>query len=87
MYDRTTCGVDLGLCERHDCIHFTCPSCCAKHDRGYVNGVDVFECKGCGYGGHGFHPDREIDRAVGEEIRTNQKWNREHGLPEGPFHP
>jgi len=87
MFDRTVCGVDLGLCERHDCIHFTCPSCDAKHDRGYVNGVDVFRCLHCGYSGHGFHPDPAIDADVGKEIRANQVWNREHELPAGSFHP
>ena len=53
MFDRSVCGVDLGLCERHDVIHFTCPSCHAKHDRGYVNGSDTFRCLGCGYVGLG----------------------------------
>ena len=65
MFDRTTCGVDLGRCERHDCIHFTCPSCGAKHDRGWVGYVEgSFRCMGCGYSGHGIHPDAEIDHAV-----------------------
>lgn len=87
MFDRATCGVQLGPCARHASVHFTCPSCGAAHDRGYVDGADTFRCLRCGYVGHGFHPDPEIDREVGVEIRTNQKWNREHDLPEGPFLP
>ena len=53
MFDRSVCGVDLGICEWHDAVHFTCPSCHAKHDRGYVNGTDTFRCLGCGYVGSG----------------------------------
>ncbi len=69
MYDRQVCGIDLGLCERHDCIHFTCPQCDAKHDRGYFGGPmaeggGTFRCLHCGYSGHGLHPDAEVDRGV-----------------------
>lgn len=30
-------------------IHFVCPSCGAQHDRGFLDGVCVFRCFGCGY--------------------------------------
>jgi rubredoxin len=84
MYDRKNCGIDLGLCERHDCIHFTCPSCDAKHDRGYVNGVDAFRCLRCGYVGHGLHPDHETDLALFAEWKSNNVYNRSCGAPEVP---
>jgi len=83
MADHST---DLGRCSC-GAIHFTCPACGRKHDRGWFNGVDVFRCLHCDYVGHGFHQDPEVDREVGQEIRENQQWNREHGLPEGPFLP
>jgi Zn ribbon nucleic-acid-binding protein len=85
MFDRTVCRVDLGLCERHNCIHFTCPSCGAKHDRGYVNGVDRFECTKCGYGGFGLHPDREIDLELFAEWKTNNDLHRAYGISEVPI--
>ena len=87
MYNRADCDVTLGPCERHDCIHFTCPSCGAEHDRGYVDGVDTFRCLGCGYRGHGFNPDSDTDRGIGQDIREAQAWDMAHGLPAGPFHP
>lgn len=34
-----------------DRIEFTCPTCGAQHNRGYVNGVDTFRCLKCGYVG------------------------------------
>jgi rubredoxin len=68
-------------------IHFDCPRCGASHDRGYLNGVDIFRCLGCGYVGHGFHPDEQIDHEVGQTIREAQAINRSLGLPEGPFEP
>ena len=36
MFNRDDCGVVLGRCGRHKCVHFTCPTCDAKHDRGWV---------------------------------------------------
>jgi rubredoxin len=70
-----------------DPIHFECPRCKATHDRGYFDGVDTFRCLRCGYVGHGFHPDEAIDAGIGRDIREAQKWNRDHGLPEGEFAP
>jgi rubredoxin len=70
-----------------DPIHFECPHCKATHDRGYFDGVDTFRCLGCGYVGYGFHADEEIDAGIGRDIREAQKWNRDHGLPEGEFAP
>jgi hypothetical protein len=88
MYCRRVCGVELGLCERHDCVHFTCPCCGATHDRGYVNGVDRFRCLGCGYSGHGLHPDAETDRELYQEHLSINALHRTLGLPEVPFtHP
>lgn len=68
-------------------IEFECPRCGARHNRGYVDGVGTFRCLGCGYTGHGFHPDEETDRLLGQEIRANQAWNVAHGLEPGPFEP
>jgi len=84
---RQGCTVDLGLCTYCDAVHFVCPQCKSKHNRGYVDGVDTFRCLRCGYAGHGFHTDAETDRLVGVEIRQNQAANVSLGLPPGPFHP
>lgn len=64
---------------------FECPGCGATHDRGFVNGVDVFRCLGCGYSGHGFSTDIEIDRAVYADHCEGNAWNLAHGLPEVPL--
>jgi hypothetical protein len=32
-------------------LRFICPVCQAQHDRGFVNGVDVYRCLRCGYTG------------------------------------
>lgn len=32
-------------------IKFTCPACAARHNRGHVDGVDLFRCMRCGYVG------------------------------------
>lgn len=45
-------------------IHFECPECGASHDRGFANGVDTFRCLRCGYSGHGWHADHDIDREI-----------------------
>lgn len=64
MFNRDDCGVVLGRCGRHKCVHFTCPTCDAKHDRGWVGYTPgTFRCLHCGYSGHGIHPDADIDRA------------------------
>lgn len=63
-------------------IHFKCPTCNAEHDRGYLNGVDIFRCLHCGYVGHGFHPDAEIDREVFADVQEANAWNRAHGISE-----
>jgi rubredoxin len=70
-------------------IKFDCPKCGARHERGYHMAPDsgIFRCLGCGYVGHGHHPDPEIDAAIDVEIIENQAWNRAHGLPEGPRAP
>lgn len=66
-------------------IRFKCPACDAEHTRGLLNGVDVFRCLRCGYTGHGFHTDPEIDRAVYAEHRQGNDFNRAHGIPEVPL--
>lgn len=66
-------------------ILFECPACGARHRRGFLNGVDVFRCLRCGYVGHGFHADPEIDRQAYEEHRENNAWNRAHGVREVPL--
>jgi hypothetical protein len=63
-------------------IKFICPCCAAEHERGYVDGVSLFRCLSCGYLGYGFHPDTEIDRKFFAEHEADNKWNREHGIPE-----
>lgn len=68
-------------------IEFRCPNCAATHRRGYLNGTDVFRCLACGYTGHGFHPDEQIDAEIGRDIREAQRVNRSLGLPEGDFAP
>jgi Zn ribbon nucleic-acid-binding protein len=68
-------------------IHFNCPACGRSHDRGYLNGVDVFRCLGCGYVGHGFHPDEAIDAEIAKDIREAQAVNVALGLDAGPFAP
>ena len=70
---------ELGPCPC-GAIHFTCPSCGARHARGWVNGVDTFRCLKCGYQGHGFHPDAEIDFIVGVELRKSVALDRSLGL-------
>jgi predicted RNA-binding Zn-ribbon protein involved in translation (DUF1610 family) len=37
--------------RRPDVLHFRCPQCGAEHDRGWINGVSMFRCLGCGYTG------------------------------------
>jgi len=67
-------------------IRFTCPRCGRGHTRGYLDGVSLFRCLGCGYVGHGHHPDEEIDREVQREIDEAKAWDAAHGLawpPEG----
>jgi len=66
-------------------IHFVCPRCSAEHRRGFLDGVCLFRCFGCGYQGHGFHPDSEIDREVYAEHLTANESLRSLGLPEIPL--
>jgi rubredoxin len=63
-------------------IQFECPKCGATHDRGFVNGVDTFRCLACGYAGHGFHPDPEIDRGVFLDAQEANELQKKLGLPE-----
>jgi Zn ribbon nucleic-acid-binding protein len=66
-------------------IYFQCPTCEARHTRGFFNGVDMFRCMGCGYQGHGFHSDPEIDRAVYSDHVVSNANLRLLGLPETPL--
>lgn len=70
-----------------DPIHFECPRCGSTHDRGYFNGVDTFRCFPCGYMGHGFHPEKEFDEAIAQELRENAEMDKAAGLPLRPFTP
>jgi len=49
-------------CQTWTCksrIRFKCPDCGARHDRGYLNGVDIFRCLHCGYTGpEGLEPPK-----------------------------
>lgn len=66
-------------------IQFQCPVCAARHDRGFVDGVCTFRCFGCGYLGHGFHPDPSIDKAVYADHLAANALNRQAGVPEVPL--
>jgi rubredoxin len=63
-------------------IQFECPQCAARHSRGYLDGVSLFRCLHCGYMGHGFHPDPQIDNEVLQEWLNGNAFNRTHGIPE-----
>lgn len=65
-------------------IKFQCPRCEARHERGYLDGVSLFRCLGCGYQGHGFHPDPEIDAAVMASIEEAYALDASFGLPVPP---
>lgn len=65
--------------------NFICPQCFASHRRGFVDGVCVFRCLRCGYQGHGFHADLEIDREVYSDFLEANKHLRSVGLPEIPL--
>jgi ribosomal protein L37AE/L43A len=66
-------------------IRFECPVCAAVHDRGMINGVDVFRCLRCGYVGHGFSVDPEADRLALEEHDAANAYNRVRGIEEVPL--
>ena len=66
-------------------ILFKCPTCGAEHSRGFLDGVSLFRCLRCGYQGHGFHPDADIDRAVYKERQLGNLVNRAAGVPEVPM--
>lgn len=67
-----------------DRIHFICPTpgCGAEHWRGFLDGVSVFRCLRCGYQGHGFHHDHDIDREVFAQHQEANAYNRLVGVPE-----
>lgn len=56
-----------------DRVEFTCPSCSAQHDRGYVDGMSVFRCLRCGYMGYGHHPDPEIDAGIQADVLEGRR--------------
>lgn len=66
-------------------IHFVCPTCKAEHFRGFLDGVCLFRCLRCGYQGHGFHPDREIDHELYAQHVEGNESLRALGLPEVPL--
>lgn len=66
-------------------IHFQCPTCNAEHRRGFLDGVSLFRCLRCGYMGHGFHPDPEIDREVYADHCEANAISRALCLPETPL--
>lgn len=66
-------------------IHFQCPACNAEHWRGFLDGVSLFRCLRCGYQGHGFHPDSDIDRDVYADHVEANAISRALGLPETPL--
>jgi hypothetical protein len=63
-------------------IYFVCPCCAAEHTRGYLDGLSLFRCLRCGYVGHGFHPDADVDRSVFLDHEAANRFARDHGLPE-----
>jgi Zn ribbon nucleic-acid-binding protein len=66
-------------------ILFECPTCEARHTRGFLDGVCLFRCLHCGYQGHGFHPDPDIDRAVFADHQESNRHSRALGIPETPL--
>jgi len=43
-------------------IKFKCPTCGARHERGYFNATDTFRCLRCGYvGQQNAHPEAPPD--------------------------
>lgn len=73
--------VELGPCAC-GAIHFTCPRCDARHARGYFGGVPgLFRCMGCGYSGHGLHPDEQVDQELFVEIAESVALDARLGLP------
>lgn len=48
-------------------VRFKCPDCGARHDRGYLNGVDIFRCLNCGYLGR---EGLELEPPKSEEVPT-----------------
>lgn len=66
-------------------IAFKCPACAAEHDRGFIDGVSIFRCLGCGYQGHGFHVDPAIDREVFANHEAGNAVSRALGLAETPL--
>lgn len=66
-------------------IKFVCPKCNARHERGFVDGISLFRCFGCGYQGHGFHPDRVIDRLIYEDHKAANAISKSLGIPEVPL--
>jgi rubredoxin len=60
--------------------HFTCPRCGAQHSRGALNGVDVYRCLRCGYVGHGYHADYEIDLDIARDAAEAEAFDVAAGL-------
>jgi len=55
-------------------IRFKCPSCGARHERGYVDGVSLFRCLHCGYQGtknadEDFDPRTEADAQIARALQ------------------
>jgi Zn ribbon nucleic-acid-binding protein len=66
-------------------ISFKCPTCNAEHTRGFIDGVSLFRCLRCGYQGHGFHSDPEIDRQVFADHEAANAISRALGISETPL--
>ncbi len=66
-------------------VKFMCPTCGATHERGPLDGVNVFRCLQCGYQGHGFHSDPVIDREILKDHEAGNAISRGLGLPETPL--
>ncbi len=69
----------------NDMPHFQCPTCGAEHRRGFVDGISLFRCLGCGYQGHGFSADRDIDAAIYADHLAANAHLRSSGLEEVPL--
>jgi len=66
-------------------IKFKCPTCHAEHARGFLDGVSLFRCLRCGYQGHGFNSDPEVDRLVFLDHQEANAISRSLGIPETPL--
>lgn len=58
-----------------------CPNCGRRHHNGgFIDGVGVYRCLGCGENFRRMHPDPEIDAQVQADIAEAIAYDRSVGL-------